>query len=244
MGLTPNIGASVVTWLLPALAIALGCSAAHALVRCRVPLGPLRRVALGIVALRRRGLGGSRRRWPDRVAADRGGRADPGARLRAPSRAEDAIATVVATLRSVSKTYGRRGVAPTDLDSHRVTVLGPNGAGKTTMLRLLASAHPPTRDHRRRRAPGHRSMHERTAARRCLATCRRRSASPVGMHRVRVPRLRGRPQEWNVAQTRHREVRRVLGLVQLGDRATRGVSKLSGGQRRRLADRPGTDGRT
>jgi ABC-2 type transport system ATP-binding protein len=42
-------------------------------------------------------------------------------------------------------------------------------------------------------------------------------------------------KEWTATDARHREVRRVLGLVRLADRATTKVASLSGGQRRRLA---------
>ena len=41
-------------------------------------------------------------------------------------------------------------------------------------------------------------------------------------------------KEWNDRDHRKREVRRVLDLVGLGDLATKRVSKLSGGQRRRV----------
>ncbi len=42
-------------------------------------------------------------------------------------------------------------------------------------------------------------------------------------------------KEWNDAKPRHDEVRRVLDLVGLGDRATKKLHALSGGQRRRVA---------
>ncbi len=41
-------------------------------------------------------------------------------------------------------------------------------------------------------------------------------------------------KEWRVKAERHREVQRVLGLVDLADRGTKRISALSGGQRRRL----------
>jgi ABC-2 type transport system ATP-binding protein len=42
-------------------------------------------------------------------------------------------------------------------------------------------------------------------------------------------------KEWNDRAARHQEIRRVLDAVQLGDRPTIKIRKLSGGQRRRLA---------
>jgi len=42
-------------------------------------------------------------------------------------------------------------------------------------------------------------------------------------------------KEWTDRKSRHREVDRVLDLVDLGDRRTRRIRTLSGGQRRRLA---------
>ena len=41
-------------------------------------------------------------------------------------------------------------------------------------------------------------------------------------------------KEWDDATSRHQEVRRVLDLVGLGDVATKRISALSGGQRRRV----------
>src|ERR1700754_4794494 len=52
-----------------------------------------------------------------------------------------------AVLEGVSKKYGRiTALQPTtvSLEPGVVGLLGPNGAGKTTMLRLLATALPPT----------------------------------------------------------------------------------------------------
>jgi ABC-2 type transport system ATP-binding protein len=127
---------------------------------------------------------------------------------------------------------------PTDLrlENGVIGLLGPNGAGKTTMLRLLASALPPTTG--RIVVAGHEitgSMAERTAARRCLGYLPQEVTFPRSMTAFAFLDYVAVLKEWNVTQTRHREVRRVLDLVQLGDRATRRIAKLSGGQRRRLA---------
>ena len=144
-----------------------------------------------------------------------------------------------ATLEGVSKTYGRTiALRPTDrrLENGVIGLLGPNGAGKTTMLRLLASALPPTTG--RIVVAGHEitgTMAERTAARRCLGYLPQEVTFPRGMTAFAFLDYVAVLKEWNVTATRHREVRRVLDLVQLGDRATRRIAKLSGGQRRRLA---------
>jgi ABC-2 type transport system ATP-binding protein len=144
-----------------------------------------------------------------------------------------------AVLEGVSKTFGRTtALRPTDLrlENGVIGLLGPNGAGKTTMLRLLASALPPSTG--RIIVGGHEvtgSMAERTAARRCLGYLPQEVAFPRGMTAFAFLDYVAVLKEWNVTETRQREVRRVLDLVQLGDRATRRISKLSGGQRRRLA---------
>jgi len=49
------------------------------------------------------------------------------------------------------------------------------------------------------------------------------------------PNGAGKSKEWRETGPRHLEVRRVLDLVGLGDRPTRRIRALSGGQRRRLA---------
>jgi ABC-2 type transport system ATP-binding protein len=144
-----------------------------------------------------------------------------------------------ATLEGVSKTYGRTpALRPTDLrlENGVIGLLGPNGAGKTTMLRLLATALPPTTG--RIVVAGHEvtgTMAERTAARRCLGYLPQEVTFPRGMTAFAFLDYVAVLKEWNVTGTRHREVRRVLDLVQLGDRATARIAKLSGGQRRRLA---------
>lgn len=142
-------------------------------------------------------------------------------------------------LDGVSKTFGRTtALHRTDLElGHGVIgLLGPNGAGKTTMLRLLATSLPPTTG--RILVAGHEvtlSMAERTAARRLLGYLPQEVTFPRGMTAFSFLDYVAVLKEWQSAETRHREVLRVLNLVQLGDRGTKRISKLSGGQRRRLA---------
>ena len=147
--------------------------------------------------------------------------------------------STVATLRGVSKKYGgTTALRPTDLELRTgVTgLLGPNGAGKSTLLRLLATAQQPTTG--TIIVSGHQvtgAMAERTAARRLLGYLPqevglpRRSTAFDFLDYVAVLK------EWTDTPTRHREVMRVLDLVDLGTSARKRVSALSGGQRRRLA---------
>ncbi len=147
--------------------------------------------------------------------------------------------TITARLDGVRKSYGSTtALHPIDLTlTHGVVgLLGPNGAGKSTMLRLLATTLPPTAG--RIHVGGHEvtgSMAERTAARRCLGYLPQEVVFPGGMTAFGFLDYVAVLKEWREREDRHVEVRRVLGLVDLGDRATKRVSALSGGQRRRLA---------
>ncbi len=144
-----------------------------------------------------------------------------------------------AILEGVSKTYGATtALQPTSvtLDSAVVGLLGPNGAGKTTMLRLLASALPPSTG--RIVVAGHEvtgGHHERVEARRRIGYLPQEVVFPRGMTAFAFLDYIAVLKEWKDTQRRHHEVRRVLDLVQLGDRGSMKVAKLSGGQRRRLA---------
>jgi ABC-2 type transport system ATP-binding protein len=73
------------------------------------------------------------------------------------------------------------------------------------------------------------------AARRRLGYCPQEVTFPRGMTAFGFVEYIAVLKEWKDTSTRHREVRRVLDLVGLGDRNTMKVSKLSGGERRRLA---------
>jgi ABC-2 type transport system ATP-binding protein len=149
------------------------------------------------------------------------------------------MSTPTAVLEGVSKNYGRTvALRSTDLElGHGVIgLLGPNGAGKTTMLRLLATSLPPTTG--RITVAGHEvtdSMNARVAARRLLGYLPQEVTFPRGMTAFAFLDYIAVLKEWKSAEPREREVLRVLELVQLDDRATKRISKLSGGQRRRLA---------
>lgn len=115
-------------------------------------------------------------------------------------------------------------------------LLGPNGAGKTTLLSLLSTAASP--DHGRVEVLGQRAdgtLAERTAIRRRLGLLPQEVEFPLGMTAFGFLEYIAVLKEWNDRPARHREIRRVLQAVQLADRPTIKIRKLSGGQRRRLA---------
>lgn len=146
---------------------------------------------------------------------------------------------MTATLHDVSKTYGRLvALHPTTLSlgTGVIGLLGPNGAGKTTMLRLLSSALTPSSG--RIVVSGHEvtgSPEERTAARRRIGYLPQEVVFPRGVTAFSFLDYVAVLKEWRDTRSRHDEVRRVLGLVDLSERATAKVRVLSGGQRRRLA---------
>ena len=146
---------------------------------------------------------------------------------------------MTARLENVSKTYGRTvALHPTTLDlGHGVIgLLGPNGAGKTTMLRLLSTVLAP--DAGRVTVAGHDvtgSHAARTAARRGIGYLPQEVVFPRGMTAFGFLDYIAVLKEWRDTPRRHEEVRRVLALVDLAERARTKVKALSGGQRRRLA---------
>ena len=115
-----------------------------------------------------------------------------------------------------------------------VTVLGPNGAGKSTLLRSIATVQRPQMGTIHVDGLDVTADPERTEARRRLG------------YMPQEPRFAPRATVFDVVdylaickehhdrRARHREVRRVLDLAQLGDRATERIKALSGGMVRRL----------
>ena len=112
-----------------------------------------------------------------------------------------------------------------------VAFLGPNGAGKSTTLRMLTTLIPPTAG--RAEVAGHDVLTERAAV--------RRSIGYVGQGNAAGHMQRGRDEL--VSQARAHGLSRVaarrradelLEAFALTEFATRPVSTLSGGQRRRL----------
>ncbi len=149
------------------------------------------------------------------------------------------MTTPIVVLRQVSKSYGStRALLPTDLDLHPgvIGLLGPNGAGKSTLIRLLATSLRPSTGSIT--VAGHEvtgTLAERTNARRVLGYLPQEVGFPQRMTAFAFLDYIAVLKEWSDSTLRHAEVRRVLHLVGLGDRGTKRISALSGGQRRRLA---------
>ena len=141
-------------------------------------------------------------------------------------------------LRGVTKSYGRtHALAGVDLAfDHGVTgLLGPNGAGKTTLLRIVATSI--AADSGTVRLLGHDphgSHADVTAIRRELGYLPQELGYPSDMTAFGFVEYVAVLKEWNDRKQRTHEVRRVLELVGLGDLSGKKVSKLSGGQKRRV----------
>ena len=141
-------------------------------------------------------------------------------------------------LTGVGKRYGRTyALCDVDLafDQGVTGLLGPNGAGKTTLLRMVATSI--AADSGEVRLFGHDPHHshaEVTAVRRQLGYLPQELGYPSDMTAFGFVEYVAVLKEWNDRGRRTREVRRVIDLVGLTDQATTRVSKLSGGQRRRV----------
>jgi ABC-2 type transport system ATP-binding protein len=146
--------------------------------------------------------------------------------------------TSTVELTGVGKQYGRtRALAGVDLAFDRgVTgLLGPNGAGKTTLLRIVATSI--AADSGEVRLLGrdpHRSHADVTAVRRDLGYLPQELGYPSDMTAFGFVEYVAVLKEWNDAERRTQEVRRVLDVIGLADRASVRISRLSGGQRRRV----------
>ncbi|MEU7061084.1 ABC transporter ATP-binding protein [Streptomyces sp. NPDC046197] len=114
-------------------------------------------------------------------------------------------------------------------------LLGPNGAGKTTLLRVLATAVPPDRGaltvlgHDPATAPG------RLAVRRSLGYLPQNPGFHPDFTAFAFVDYVAILKELTDRGARHREVRRVLEEVGLGDVRGRRIKRLSGGMRQRVA---------
>ena len=141
-------------------------------------------------------------------------------------------------LAGIGKRYGRTH-ALLDVDlafDHGVTgLLGPNGAGKTTLLRIVAtSIAADSGDVRLLGRDPHRSHADVTAVRRELGYLPQELGYPSDMTAFGFLEYVAVLKEWNDRRPRSQEVRRVLDTVGLADQATVRISRLSGGQRRRV----------
>jgi ABC-2 type transport system ATP-binding protein len=148
------------------------------------------------------------------------------------------MSTPTVALRGVTRSFGRTQALSSlsvDLAPGVTGLLGPNGAGKSTLLRILATvlAH----DDGTVRVLGldPTSPDERTEIRRHLGYL----PQEVGLHRsfsaFEFVDYVAILKEHTDKAARHAEVRRVLEVVGLADRAGTKIRKLSGGMRQRLA---------
>ena len=146
--------------------------------------------------------------------------------------------TTTVRLTGISKRY--RGT--TALDGVDLTfrpgitgLLGPNGAGKTTLLRIIATVLAPDEGgvHLLGRSPD--TPETLAEVRRQLGYLPQEMGFPRGFTAFAFVDYMAVLKEWTERSSRHDEVRRVLGLVDLADVATKRVRALSGGQRRRVA---------
>lgn len=131
---------------------------------------------------------------------------------------------------SVSKKYGRTtALQPTTfgLRPGVVGLLGPNGAGKTTMLRLLSTSLPPSSGQITVSGFEVTDSHaNRVEARRRIGYCPQEVTFPRGMTAFAFLDYIAVLKEWKQSRARHGEVRRVLDLVQLGDRGAMKISSF------------------
>jgi len=142
-------------------------------------------------------------------------------------------------LDGVTKKYGAT-VALNDIrlsfDRGVTGLLGPNGAGKTTLLRIVATSIAPDRgDVRLLGRDPLASQAELTDVRRHLGYLPQELGLPGDMTTFGFLDYVAVLKEWNDQAARTREVHRVIELVDLTECATKRVTRLSGGQRRRVA---------
>jgi ABC-2 type transport system ATP-binding protein len=114
-------------------------------------------------------------------------------------------------------------------------LLGPNGAGKTTFLRTVATVLAPDAGDVRLLGRSPDTPERLAEIRRRLGYLPQEMGFPRGFTAFGFVDYMAVLKEWTVRASRHDEVRRVLDLVDLGDLATKRLSALSGGQRRRVA---------
>ena len=114
-------------------------------------------------------------------------------------------------------------------------LLGPNGAGKTTLLRIIATVLAPDEGgvHLLGRSPD--APATLAEVRRQLGYLPQEMGFPRGFTGFAFVDYMAVLKEWTESSSRHDEVRRVLGLVDLADVATKRVGGVGGGQRRRVA---------
>ncbi|WP_030457204.1 ABC transporter ATP-binding protein [Herbidospora cretacea] len=142
------------------------------------------------------------------------------------------------TVHDLTRRFGRR----TALDRVSLAfgtgvtgLLGPNGAGKTTLIRILATTLPPDEGTIRAFGLDPADREQRTALRRRLGYLPQSPGAYPHFTAFELVEYVAILKEIHDRRARHDEVRRVLAEVDLADRATTKVRKLSGGMRQRLA---------
>jgi ABC-2 type transport system ATP-binding protein len=121
------------------------------------------------------------------------------------------------------------------LDTGVTGLLGPNGAGKTTLLRCLATALAPDRGDLRVLGYDPANTGQRTEIRRKLGYLPQDPGMYPHFTAFELVDYVAVLKEITDRRHRHREVRRVLAEVDLGQQERTKVRKLSGGMRQRLA---------
>ena len=114
-------------------------------------------------------------------------------------------------------------------------LLGPNGAGKTTLLRIIATVLTPDEGGVHLLGCSPDTPETLAEVRRQLGYLPQEMGFPRAFTGFAFVDYMAVLKEWTDRGSRHDEVRRVLGLVDLADVATKRVRALSGGQRRRVA---------
>ncbi|MDT9698726.1 ABC transporter ATP-binding protein [Streptomyces sp. P17] len=114
-------------------------------------------------------------------------------------------------------------------------LLGPNGAGKTTLLRVLATAVPAQRGDFTVLGHDPGSPRGRQEVRRRLGYLPQTPGFHPDFTAFEFVDYVAILKETNNRAARHREVRRVLDEVDLGDVRGKRIKKLSGGMRQRVA---------
>ncbi|MEU5087514.1 ABC transporter ATP-binding protein [Streptomyces sp. NPDC021356] len=114
-------------------------------------------------------------------------------------------------------------------------LLGPNGAGKTTLLRVLATAVPADRGAFTVLGHDPGTTDGRLAVRRRLGYLPQNPGLHPDFTAFAFVDYVAILKELTDRGARHREVRRVLAEVDLGDVRGRRIKKLSGGMRQRVA---------
>ncbi|MEU6353508.1 ABC transporter ATP-binding protein [Streptomyces sp. NPDC047072] len=114
-------------------------------------------------------------------------------------------------------------------------LLGPNGAGKTTLLRVLATAAPADRGTFTVLGHDPSGSRGRQQVRRSLGYLPQTPGFPPDFTAFDFVDYVAILKELTDRTARHREVRRVLEEVDLGDVRGKRIKKLSGGMRQRVA---------